>query len=159
MRGWRKRGTRCQGLGRSRGGFPTKIHLHTNAHGLPISLTLTPGEAHDSTAYSVLMEERQSDPGTLLADHGYDSDAIRQDVRDRGGQPEIPTKRNRPIQPSVQRPLYVLRNRIERCINRLKKCRRVAATVLLFTALLGLAAPAALTSIAGAVLPSRPAAA
>ena len=72
------------------------------------------------------MEERDSDPGILLADRGYDSDAIRQDVRDRGGQPEIPTKRNRRIQHSVQRPLYALRNRIERCINRLKNCRRVA---------------------------------
>jgi transposase len=58
----------------------------------------------------------------LLADCGYDSDVIRQDVRDRGGQPEIPTKRNR----RVQQPLYALRNRIERCINRLKTCRRVA---------------------------------
>lgn len=72
------------------------------------------------------MEERDSDPGILLADRGYDSDVIRQDVRDRGGQPEIPTKRNRHIQHSVQQPLYALRNRIERCINRLKNCRRVA---------------------------------
>ncbi|PHK93362.1 hypothetical protein CR162_18920, partial [Pseudoroseomonas rhizosphaerae] len=85
-----------------------------------IALTLTPGEAHDSTACGVLMEERDSDPGILLADRGYDSDAMRQDMRDRGGQPEIPTKRNRRIQHSVQRPLYALRNRIERCINRLE---------------------------------------
>jgi transposase len=72
------------------------------------------------------MKERGSDPRILLKDRGYDSDAIRQDVRDRGGQPEIPTKRNRRIQHSVQRPSYALRNRIERCINRLKNCRRVA---------------------------------
>jgi transposase len=73
------------------------------------------------------MEERDSDPGTLLADRGYDSDAIRQDVRDRGGQPEIPTKCHRRIQHGAQRPLHALRNRIGRCINRLKNCRRVAA--------------------------------
>lgn len=66
------------------------------------------------------MDERDSDPGILLADRGYDSDAIREDVRDRGGRPEISTKRNRRVQLSVQRPLYALRNRIERCINRLK---------------------------------------
>ena len=35
-----------------------------------------PGEAHDSTAYVDLLEERDSDPGILLADRGYDSDAI-----------------------------------------------------------------------------------
>ncbi|MFT8247351.1 IS5 family transposase [Roseomonas sp. BN140053] len=126
MCGGRKRGARRQGLGRSRGGFSTKIHLRTNAHGLPVGLTLTPGEAHDSTAYARLMEERDSDPGILLADRGYDSDAIRQDARARGGRPEIPTRRNRRIQHSVQRPLYALHNRIERCINRLKNHRRVA---------------------------------
>jgi hypothetical protein len=31
------------------------------------------------------MDERDSDPGILLADRGYDSGAIRQDIRDRGG--------------------------------------------------------------------------
>ncbi len=38
------------------------------------------------------MEQRDSDPGAMLADKGYDSDAIRQDLRDRGAAPEIPTK-------------------------------------------------------------------
>ena len=71
------------------------------------------------------MDQCDSDPGILLADRGYDSDAVRQDIRDRGGQPEIPTKRNRRVHHSVQRPFYALRNRIERCISRLKNCRRV----------------------------------
>jgi transposase len=71
------------------------------------------------------MEEQDSDPAIMLVDRGYDSDVIRQDVRDHGRQPEIPTKRNRHIQPSVLRPLYALRNRIERCINRLKNYRRI----------------------------------
>ena len=48
---------------------------------------MTPGEAHDSTAYAELMDERDSDPGILLADRGYDSDAIHQNFRDRCGQP------------------------------------------------------------------------
>ena len=81
---------------------------------------------HASTAYADLMEERDSDPAILLADRGYDSDVIRQDIRNRGRQPEIPTKRNRRIQHSVEQPLCALRNRIERCISRLKNCRRVA---------------------------------
>jgi transposase len=121
-----KKGIRGQSLGRSRGGFSTKIHLRTNAEGLPIGIVLTPGECHDSTAYPDLMAERDSDPGMLLADRGYDSDAIRQDARDRGAAPEIPTKRNRIVQYSVNRRVYALRNRIERCFNRLKNSRRVA---------------------------------
>ena len=66
---------------------------------------LSEGQAHDSTAYQALMEERDSDPGAMLADKGYDSDAIRQDLRDRGTAAEIPTKQNRKIQHSVSKRL------------------------------------------------------
>ncbi|WP_159719137.1 IS5 family transposase, partial [Geminicoccus flavidas] len=35
-----------QALGRSRGGFSTKLHLRANAHGRPVALHLTGGERH-----------------------------------------------------------------------------------------------------------------
>ena len=35
------------GLGRSRGGFGTKIHLATDASGLPLNIVLSPGQAHE----------------------------------------------------------------------------------------------------------------
>jgi transposase len=113
-------------LGRSRGGYSTKVHLRANADGLPIGVVLTAGEAHDATAYADLMDERDSDPGVLLGDRGYDSDEIRRDARDRGATPEIPTRRNCKLQHSVDRRLYALRSRIECFINKLKNCRRVA---------------------------------
>ncbi len=87
---------------------------------------LTPGEAHDVTAYDDLMDERDSDPGVLLGDRGYDSDRLRQDARDRGAQPEIPTKRSRKVQHSVNKRIYALRARIECFINKLKNNRRIA---------------------------------
>ncbi len=62
----------------------------------------------------------------MRADKGYDSDPIRQDLRNRGAVPEIPTKRNRHVQHSVSRRLRALRSRIERLINRLENSRRVA---------------------------------
>ena len=34
-------------MGRSRGGLTTKIHALVDANGLPISLKLTEGQAHD----------------------------------------------------------------------------------------------------------------
>ena len=34
-------------MGRSRGGLTTKLHALVDANGLPIALTLTPGQAHD----------------------------------------------------------------------------------------------------------------
>ena len=72
------------------------------------------------------MAEHDIDPAVLLADRGYDSDAIRDDIRARGGRPEIPTRKNRLVHHSVNRALYAMRNRIERFINRLKNSRRVA---------------------------------
>jgi IS5 family transposase len=107
------RGDQVRHLGRSLGGYSTKVHLRANAVGLPIGVVLTAGEAHDTTAYADLMDERDSDPGFLLGDRGYDSDEIRRDARDRGATPEIPTRRNRKLQHSVDRRLYALRSRIE----------------------------------------------
>lgn len=118
--------TQNQALGRSRGGFSANVHARTNAGGLPIALLLTPGETQDSTAFSDLMAEHEADPEVMLADRGYDSDAIRDQVRACGGKPEIPTKKNRRVQHSVNRTLYATRKRIERFFNRLKNSRRVA---------------------------------
>lgn len=121
-----KGGTHRQGLGRSRGGFTSKLHIRGSAHGLPIALHVTAGQEADRSNYDALMEARDSDPAVMLADKGYDSGPIRRDLRGRGGVPEIPTKRNRHVQHSVRRPLYALRSRIERFVNRLKNSRRVA---------------------------------
>jgi len=115
-----------QALGRSRGGFSTKIHVRCNAAGLPIGVVLSEGEAHDVTAYDGLMRQRDSDPGAMLADKGYDSDAIRHDLRDSGATPEIPTRSNRKVQLSISKPLYALRSRIECFIGHLKEQRRIA---------------------------------
>ena len=62
----------------------------------------------------------------LLADRGYDSDAIRQDMQARGGVAVVPARRSRKIRETVDGHIYALRNRIERCFNRLKNARRVA---------------------------------
>ncbi len=113
-------------VGRSRGGFSTKIHLRCNAAGLPIGVVLSEGEAHDVTAYDGLMQQRDSDPGAMLADKGYDSGAIRNDLRDSGSKPETPTKSNRKVQYSVDKTLYALRSRIECFIGHLKEQRRIA---------------------------------
>ncbi len=87
---------------------------------------ITPGEAHNATAYPALMDEAAPEPKVLIADRGYDADAIRSDVEARGGTPVIPTRRNRTVQIATDGFIYALRNRIERGIGRLKNARRVA---------------------------------
>ena len=99
--------------------------MRCNAAGLPIGIVLSEGEAHDVTAYDGLMQQRDSDPGAMLADKGYDSDAIRHDLRDSGATPEIPTKSNRKVQYSVCKPPYALRSWIECFIGHVKERRRI----------------------------------
>jgi transposase len=120
------RGSHRGSIGRSRGGFTSKLHIRANAHGLPIALHVTAGQEADCSNYDALMAARDSDPAIMLGGKGYDSDPIRQDLRDRGAVPELPTRRNRHVQHSVSRPLYALRSRIECFIKRLKNSRRVA---------------------------------
>jgi len=113
-------------LGRSRGGFSTKINARTNAEGLPIGIVITPGQAHDVTAFPALMQEIDCDPEQMLGDRGYDSEAVRNDIEQRGGEAAIPSTATRKIQHAVDKALYALRNRIERFFNRAKNSRRVA---------------------------------
>ena len=47
-------------------------------------------------------------------------------MQDRGGVAVIPARRTRKVRESVDGHTYALRNRIERCFNRLKNARRVA---------------------------------
>lgn len=124
--GRRKRGTQKQALGRSRGGFTSKIHARTNGEGLPLDLVITAGEVHDATAYNELIDSAETRPKVLIGDKAYDSDAIREDAWFHGTDPIIPTKSNRKIQRPIDPLLYALRNRIERFFNKLKNARRVA---------------------------------
>jgi len=126
LRGRWQRGAERNALGRSRGGFSTKINARTNAQGQAIGIDITPGQVHDVTAYPALMNTIDCDPQQMLGDKGYDSEALRQDIKQRGGKAEIPSIASRKIQHTVDKAVYALRNRIERFFNRLKNSRRVA---------------------------------
>jgi transposase len=72
------------------------------------------------------MDAEAPDPKVFIADKGYDSDGVRADIEERGGVPVIPMRRGRKLQIAVDDFIYALRNRIERCFNRLKNARRLA---------------------------------
>ena len=126
LRRRRKGGTPRQGLGRSRGGFSTKIHLRTNGAGLPVAVDIAPGQASDYTGALPLLDADGPEPKVLLADRGYDADAIRTEMEARGVTPIIPMRRSRKVQIPIDDYVYALRNRIERCFNKLKNWRRLA---------------------------------
>jgi transposase len=105
LRGRWKRGAERNALGRSRGGFSTKI----NAAGLPIGVVITPGQAHDVTAFSALMQEIGCDPDQMLGGRGYNSEAVRRDIEQRGGAAAIPSTATRKIEHAIDKALYALR--------------------------------------------------
>jgi SAM-dependent methyltransferase/transposase len=61
--------------------------------------------------YETLMNESVPDLKVLLADRGYDADAVRADIEERGAVAIIPTKRNRRVQIEIDGAIYALRNR------------------------------------------------
>ena len=121
-----KRGTPRQGLGRSRGGFTTKIHLRVNGAGLPRRSDITPGQTSDYRGFDLVMDDNLRAPAVLIADRGYDSDKVRKTMEARNVVPVIPMRRSRRLRVVVDRALYRLRNLVERCFNKLKNARRVA---------------------------------
>jgi len=62
----------------------------------------------------------------LLADRGYDADAIREEIAFLGIQAVIPAKRGRRNPAAHDRDKYRLRSRIEQLFNNLKNWRRIA---------------------------------
>jgi transposase len=100
-------------MGRSRGGLTTKIHALVDANGLPIALKLTAGQAHDGRSAADMLDQVGAGQ-ILLADRAYDSDALRQELADRGAWANIrPTSRRVNI-PAFSSFLYRYRNLVER---------------------------------------------
>ena len=91
---------------------------------MPVRFLLTGGEVHDVTQASALIEGIPAEQ--VIADKGYDSDAVVDMIEEQGATAIIPSKSNRKNPRPHDRTTYQERNRIERLINRLKQCRRIA---------------------------------
>jgi transposase len=111
-------------LGRSRGGFGTKIHAAVNGLGLPVQIVLTPGQAADVTQAQTLLKEVPFE--VVIADKGYDSQAVVERIEAQGGEAVIPSRKNRAQPRDYDRERYKDRNRAERFWNKVKHHRRVA---------------------------------
>ncbi len=107
-------------------GFTSKLHCLADARGRPVAFHLTVGEAADCKAYDTLIALPERAPKALLADKGYDADAIRTDLAHRNIQAVIPGRSNRRIKIEHDRALYRERNHIERFFGRLKINRAIA---------------------------------
>jgi transposase len=122
-------------LGRSQGGFGTKIHVRSEGGGKPMVLLLTAGQRHEQTMFEPLMETgavKRVGPGRprlrpdrVAGDKGYSGRKIRRYLRRRGiGVVIARQKRERRVR--FDKAAYRQRNVVERLVNRLKQFRRVA---------------------------------
>ena len=123
-RGGCKKRDENQALGRSCGGFSTKIHAACDALGNPIRFILTGGEASDYTQAIPLLDGVKAK--AIFADKGYDADYIVAEIVKMEGEVVIPSKSNRKKPRDLDKDLYKERNLIERMFNKIKHFRRVA---------------------------------
>jgi transposase len=139
-----------EGLGRSRGGFTTKVHLSADGRCQPLSLALTPGQRADTTQFVPVLEKirvprpgpgrPRKRPDSVAADKAYSNRPCRRYLRRRRIRHVIPEKADtraarlrkgsrggRPPGFDTERyKRYKKRNVVERAINKLKQSRAVA---------------------------------
>src|SRR3569833_2358377 len=91
-----------EALGRSQGGFSTKLHLRAEGNGRPITAVLTGGERHEQLALEALLDQGavrrpgrgrpRLRPLRVAGDKAYSSPTARRRLRRRGITPVIATK-------------------------------------------------------------------
>lgn len=111
-------------MGRSRGGFGTKLHIAVDGLGNPVEFILTGGQEADINQGEALIQGH--DCGAVIADKGYDGDAFVAAIEAGGAVAVIPPKKNRIFKREYDKHIYKERNLAERFINRIKQYRRVA---------------------------------
>ena len=98
----------------------TKIHAVAGAQGGPIKLTLTAGQVSDIASAADLIKDLP-EGAMLLADKGYDANALRNAVIERKAWANIPPKANRKAPICFSPFLYKARNLVERFFNKAKQ--------------------------------------
>jgi transposase len=121
--GYKKDSRDQEALGRSKGGFTTKIHALVDALGNPLKFILTPGQRNDITQANSLVQDLENT--MLLADKGYDSNALIEQLEKQKCIPVIPSKKNRKQQRDYDRHAYKERHLIECFFGKIKHFRRV----------------------------------
>ncbi|MDZ7778659.1 MAG: IS5 family transposase [Gemmatimonadota bacterium] len=116
-----------QAIGKSRGGWTTKIHLVAADARRAVTFSLSPGQNHDAPEGRELLRSLPppDEPVALIMDRAYEGDKTRQLALDLGYVPVVPPKTNRLHPWSLNEALYRRRNEIERLFRRLKGFRRI----------------------------------
>lgn len=126
-------------LGRSRGGWGTKIHILCDGDGHPLHFELSAGQAHDVSMFDTVLDHADEElydergvamewPLALAGDKGYRADRVDQRLIELGIKPVIPSKEGedrsaRPVE--FDKRAYRRRSIVECVIGWLKESRRI----------------------------------
>ncbi|CAM4399502.1 Transposase IS4-like domain-containing protein [Palleronia rufa] len=110
-------------MGRSRGGLTTRIHAVTDARGLPITLKLTAGQAHDGRSADDMLGTAGPDPA---GGSGLRQQPLRDQLAAVGAKAVLRPISRRTAPPPLDKEAYRRRNRIERFFSKLKHYRAIA---------------------------------
>lgn len=127
-------------LGRSRGGWTTKIHALADRRCAPVTVLLSGGQAGDNPVLPLLLADYRAQhrrPARLLADKAYAHDSTRAWLRAARIPHTIPERSDQVARraakgsrggrpPAFNPAIYRQRNSIERGFNRLKHWRGIA---------------------------------
>lgn len=112
-----------QALGRSRGGFSTKIHIAVDGLGNPLRFILTAGQRHDITQAQHLLQGYAGEH--VIADRGYAADHFVQWIIEHAAEPVIPPHQCAKEAREYDRWLYRERHLVECFINKIKHFRHI----------------------------------
>lgn len=118
-------GQAAQALGRSAGGFSTKIHVAVDGLGNPLRVRLTGGQRHDSSQAAALIADLEFQH--VIADRGYAAQTLIDQIEAQGAAAVIPPHPRSLIARPYDRWLYRERHLVECFFNKLKHFRRVFA--------------------------------
>ena len=100
------------------------MHLAVDSHGMPLRAIITQGTTADCTQANALIDGFSAE--NLLADRGYDTDAVLEKAKSQGIAAVIPPKRNRKVQRDYDKELYKIRHLVENAFLHLKQWRGIA---------------------------------
>ena len=100
------------------------MHLAVDSHGMSVRLSLTEGTVADCTQAHSLIAEIPAQ--YLLADRGYDTNAIVAQAEVQGMEPVIPPRSHRKEPRNYDQALYKLRHLVENSFLDFKQWRAVA---------------------------------
>ena len=114
-----------EALGRSKGGYTTKIHILADGLGNPLKFIVTPGQTSEITQANELLADVTN--CAVIADKGYDSNDLRTNLLVKQCKSVIPGRKNRIVEIPYDTHLYKERSLVEFLISKLKHFRRISS--------------------------------